>query len=161
MDLEQGAGEARMTWDSPVQFFFTILGFCVGLGNIWRFPYLCQQNGGGQWVMRHLLPVPDCTGIVWRRAEAARVMTPTLCCNRESSLRLTQFSRHVAAAVDGWWGMLDTRTGQIFNRKMRLCVLWSLGLEFFVSLIHLELDTLLHKMIQSSSPSFCLWLFYE
>merc|ERR1711936_274175 len=43
--------EERVTWDSPVQFFFTVLGFCVGLGNIWMFPYLCQQNGGGAFII--------------------------------------------------------------------------------------------------------------
>jgi len=47
--------DARVTWDSPVQFFLTVLGFCVGLGNIWRFPYLCQQNGGGAFILPFLV----------------------------------------------------------------------------------------------------------
>ena len=46
---EEEEEETRIQWKSPVQFFMTILGFCVGLGNIWRFPYLCQQNGGGKY----------------------------------------------------------------------------------------------------------------
>jgi hypothetical protein len=46
-DTTDGAAP-RAQWENPTQFFMTILGFCVGLGNIWRFPYLCQQNGGGK-----------------------------------------------------------------------------------------------------------------
>ena len=41
----------RMQWGNPLQFFCTLLGYCVGLGNIWRFPYLCQQNGGGKYIL--------------------------------------------------------------------------------------------------------------
>lgn len=38
----------RASWNNKLQFFLSIIGYSVGLGNIWRFPYLCQQNGGGK-----------------------------------------------------------------------------------------------------------------
>lgn len=39
----------RAAWDNKMQFMLSIIGYSVGLGNIWRFPYLCQQNGGGEY----------------------------------------------------------------------------------------------------------------
>lgn len=43
---EKEAGE-RPQWDNKAQYMLTCIGFCVGLGNVWRFPYLCQSHGGG------------------------------------------------------------------------------------------------------------------
>lgn len=42
-----GDGEQRPAWDSKLQYVLAQVGFSVGLGNVWRFPYLCHQNGGG------------------------------------------------------------------------------------------------------------------
>ena len=52
IDGEKDSEGDRMQWGNPWQFFCTLLGYCVGLGNIWRFPYLCQKNGGGRFIKK-------------------------------------------------------------------------------------------------------------
>ncbi|KAM7381845.1 hypothetical protein PAMA_012620 [Pampus argenteus] len=54
---QQGSSEpdARAGWNSKIEYFLAQVGFSVGLGNVWRFPYLCHQNGGGAFLLLYVL----------------------------------------------------------------------------------------------------------
>lgn len=46
---------ARSTFSSKIGYVLAVAGSAVGLGNIWRFPYLAAKYGGGMFLLTYLI----------------------------------------------------------------------------------------------------------
>jgi len=50
-------GVERESWGSQFGFIMAAAGSAIGLGNIWRFPYMAGENGGGAFILIYLVAV--------------------------------------------------------------------------------------------------------
>jgi len=95
--LSNQADDAKRTslhghWSSRMAFILAVTGSAVGLGNIWKFPYIADQNGGGAFVLVYLIcvvvigmPVMMSEILIGRRGRRNPVATMKLLGKEEGS----------------------------------------------------------------------------
>ncbi len=66
--MSEGRKSVHGEWSSRGVFVLAATGSAVGLGNIWKFPYITGENGGGAFVLVYLLCIA-CIGVPIMMAE--------------------------------------------------------------------------------------------
>jgi NSS family neurotransmitter:Na+ symporter len=92
-------------WSSRITFLLAAIGAAVGLGNIWKFPYITGQSGGGAFVLVYLLAV---------LFVATPILIAEIAVGRWGKQSPPNAMANVAASQDrtrkwsvvGWFGML-------------------------------------------------------
>ena len=109
-------------WSSKMAFILAVTGSAVGLGNIWKFPYVAGQNGGGAFVLVYLacvivigLPVMMSEILIGRRGRRNPVATMALLGEEEGSTRAWS-----------WLGVLGVVAGILILSYYSVIAGWTL-----------------------------------
>lgn len=85
-------------WSSRMAFIFAVTGSAVGLGNVWKFPYVAGENGGGAFVLVYLfcvvligMPVMMSEILIGRRGRRNPIATMALLGQEEGHSRHWQW----------------------------------------------------------------------
>jgi NSS family neurotransmitter:Na+ symporter len=128
---EDMAGKAQRTslqgyWSSRMAFVLAVTGSAVGLGNVWKFPYITGQNGGGAFVLVYLLcvilvgmPVMMSEILLGRRGRRNPVATMALLGEEEGSSNKWR-----------WVGALGVVAGILILSYYSVIAGWSLAYVF-------------------------------
>lgn len=131
---ENATGTVRENWSGRWGFILAAAGSAIGLGNIWRFPYITGDNGGAAFILVYILcitiigvPVMLCEISLGRKTQRNPVG-----CFEQLTPPLSRLSRYIAVAVAltalillfqrtiGWSVLLLTLSIMIWRRSWRL-----------------------------------------
>lgn len=123
-------------WSSRLTFLMASIGFSVGLGNIWRFPYIVGENGGAAFVLVYLA-CALCIGVPlvmseWAIGRRARNASSAVSCFAELS-KDNKLSRH-------WSHVGGMAIAAVFLLMLTYTVITGWTLDYFVKAISGELN---------------------
>ena len=148
----------RAQWNSKIGFILATAGSAIGLGNIWRFPYLAGQNGGGAFLLIYLL----CVGFIGYFLLTAKLAF--------GHIAQTNFIDGFQKVTDGkaspWWGRIGgglTLFNIFFVSSVYVIVIgWTLSYVVAAgqNLVgtHINLDGDLFKSLTSSFGEQLFWI---
>jgi NSS family neurotransmitter:Na+ symporter len=123
---QDGAGKRTSLhghWSSRMAFILAVTGSAVGLGNIWKFPYIAGQNGGGAFVLVYLvcvivigMPVMMSEILIGRRGRRNPIATMELLGKEEGSSANWQ-----------WVGGMGVAAGILILSYYSVIAGWTLG----------------------------------
>mgnify|MGYP003450488191 FL=1 len=113
------AAPAREFWSSRLGFVLAASGSAVGLGSIWKFPYIAGVNGGGLFVVVYLA----CIALV-----AVPIMVAEILLGRETRKAPVGAFRDAAGGSRGWSavGWVGVATGAISLSYYSVVAGWTL-----------------------------------
>ncbi len=110
-------------WSSRMAFILAVTGSAVGLGNIWKFPYIAGQNGGGAFVLVYLvcvivigMPVMMSEILIGRRGRRNPIATMELLGKEEGG-----------SAKWRWVGGMGVMAGILILSYYSVIAGWTLG----------------------------------
>ncbi len=107
----------RGHWTSRAGFVLAAAGSAIGLGNLWKFPYLSWENGGGLFVLVYLICVA-CVGLP--------IMVAEMLIGRKTQRNPVGALREAVGPGWGWVGGLGVFTGFVILGYYTVVAGWSL-----------------------------------
>jgi len=126
--MSASAGAVKIeSWSSRLTFLMASIGFSVGLGNIWRFPYVAGENGGAAFVLVYLA-CALCIGVPLVMAEWAIGRNAKNAVSAMGSFKHVAIENNISSKWSGVGGMAITA---VFMMMLTYTVITGWTLDYF------------------------------